>query len=151
MYCVLGGDRVVADSDLYECINAGLFDEELHVGNRVFFGVWNMVRCTFAMQVLFQGKSLSLREHIDRSINISEKEKIFGIAGKPHLSFQINMFIICTKLTIYQRRPDGQKCRLPDILRIIKNEMLADKHESILNQKMGNFNLKWGGYEHIIG
>ena len=61
------------------------------------------------------------------------------------------MFIISTKLSIYQRRPNGQKCRIPDISRIIKNEMLADEYESELNQNMVNFNVKWGAYKHIIG
>ena len=61
------------------------------------------------------------------------------------------MFIISTKLNIYQRRPDGQKCKIPDVLRINKNEMLADEYESELKQNMVNFNIKWGAYKHIIG
>ena len=60
------------------------------------------------------------------------------------------MFIISTKLIIYQRRPDGQKCKISDILRIIKNKMLADEYESELKQNMVNFNIKWGAYKQII-
>ena len=47
------------------------------------------------------------------------------------------MFIISTKIS--------------DILRIIKNEMLADEYESELKQNMVNFNIKWGAYKQIIG
>ena len=100
---------------------------------------------------LWRHVELWFREHLDRNIKISDKEKIFGISGKKQYSYQINMFIISTKLTVYQRRPDGQKCKISDILRMIKNEMLADEYESELKQNMVNFNIKWGAYKQIIG
>ena len=85
---------------------------------------------------LWRQAEVWLREHIGRHIKISNKEKIFGLPEKTNLSFQINIFIISTKLHIYQRRPDGQKCRITDVLRIIKNEMLANEYESELKQNM---------------
>ena len=94
---------------------------------------------------------LWLRQHINRSIKISDKEKIFGILGNNPRTFQINMFLMCTKLLIYQRRPEGQRCRISDILRLIKNEMLAEEYASEMNQTVNNFNLKWGVYKRIIG
>ena len=51
---------------------------------------------------------------------------------------------MCTKLLIYQRRPEGQRCRISDILRLIKNEMLAEEYASEMNQTVNNFKLKWG-------
>ena len=54
------------------------------------------------------------------------------------------MFILITKLIIYQKRPDGLKCNIYDVLRSVKNEMLADEYECEINQRMEKFSQKWG-------
>ena len=77
---------------------------------------------------LWRQVELWLREQVDQGINDSDKEKIFGTKERTHYTFQINMFIVGTKLIINQRRADGQKCNIHDILRAIKNEMLADEY-----------------------
>ena len=128
-------------SDTNECI---------FCKNQIDTTVHALIECPETANIWRHGE-LWLRQHINRSIKISDKEKIFGISGNKPYAFLLNMFIICTKLTIYQRRPDGQKCKLWDILRLIKNEMLADEYSSELNQNITNFNLKWGAYKRIIG
>ena len=93
---------------------------------------------------LWRQVELWLREHVEQSIKISDKEKIFGTTEKNQYTFQINMFILITKLIIYQKRPDGLKCNIYDVLRSVKNEMLADEYECEINQRMEKFSQKWG-------
>ena len=124
-------------------------NECLYCKNQIDTTIHALIECPETAN-LWRQAELWLREHIDRHIKISNKEKIFGIPVKNNISFQINIFIISTKLLIYQRRPEGQKCKIPDILRIIKNEMLASEYENELKQNMVQFDTKWGVYKHII-
>ena len=73
---------------------------------------------------LWRQVELWLREHVEQSIKISDKEKILGTTEKNQYTFQISMFILITKLIVYQKRPDGLKCIIYDVLRLVKNEMM---------------------------
>ena len=75
---------------------------------------------------LWRQVELWLRANLEQIINISDKEKVFGITEKNQYIFLINSFIIITKLTIYQRRPEDLKINIYDVLGSIQHEMLAD-------------------------
>ena len=53
------------------------------------------------------------------------------------------MFIII-KISVYQRRPEGLKINIDDVLRSIKKEMLADEYDCEVNQSVDTFNESWG-------
>ena len=81
---------------------------------------------------------------MNQILKFSDQENLFGVTEKNQCTFLIDMFIIITKLIINQRRPEGLRINICDILRSIQNEMLADEYDWEMNQRVDIFNKRWG-------
>ena len=79
----------------------------------------------------------------DKSIEISDKEKILGYIDNKRDRFIINMSILNTKIIIYKRRQDCNQMNLIEVLRLLYKEMKADYYESEATPKRNVYNEKW--------
>ena len=92
--------------------------ECLYCKNQIDSTVHALLECPVKANLWGQVE-LWLRTHLEQNINIFDKEKVFGITENNQYTFLIKMFIIITKFTIYQRRPECLKISINDVLRSI--------------------------------
>ena len=60
------------------------------------------------------------------------------------------MLIVDTRRILYMKRPEGKNLRLYDVLKSRYNEMIKNKYDCEVNQKMDLFNKRWGKCEGLL-
>ena len=80
---------------------------------------------------------------MNKSIKISDKEKILGNIDNDIDNCLINMCILNSKIIIYRIRQDCNQMKLIEDLQHLYKEMKADDYESEINPKRNVYNEKW--------
>ena len=97
-----------------------------------------------------QHNELCLRANVNKSIKITDKEKILGFLEEKRDRFIVNIAILNTKIIIYRMRQDFKQINLLEVLRLLYKEMKADYYENEVNPERNQDNGKWDKCERLL-
>ena len=99
---------------------------------------------------LWRRVELWLRANVNKSIKITDKEKILGFLEEKRDRFIVNIAILNTKIIIYRMRQDFKQINLLEVLRLLYKEMKADYYENEVNPEKNQDNGKWDKCERLL-
>ena len=108
-----------------------------------------LIECP-CVAILWRQVELWLRENVENTIKLSEKEKIWGYQEFNSDSYLINVVIFTTKLVIYKRRPCGSILNLKDVLHFMYTEMINDEYECEMKLKQELFENRWAKIRNFL-